>query len=71
MTHYSKIMSLALVNAKKLIIECSATAYTMYIDKKYAHTLQEPASRTKSNIVLVIVTTVKQCQDPYSGPPTD
>ena len=45
-THYSKIMSLALVNAKKLIIECSATAYTMYIDKKYAHTLQEPASRT-------------------------
>ena len=46
MAHYSKIMSLALVNAKKLIIECSATAYTMYIDKKYAHTLLEPASQT-------------------------
>ena len=39
MTHYSKILSLALVNAKKLIIESSATVYTMYIDKQYAHTL--------------------------------
>ena len=39
MTHCFKIMSLALVHAKKLIIEGSATAYTMYIDKQYAHTL--------------------------------
>jgi len=39
MTHYFKIMSLALVNAKKLIIESSAKVYTMYIDKQYAHTL--------------------------------